>query len=231
MPEPPGAMELPAAEAVAEAAVDAAGARANPARRHADAFSLVDRRLFAGELQRAVLECDRVAEAWASDREIVERANKLKSWIPRLGRALDEGHRLYSQGNFEGAVAPLRDARELYRKIGFEGATGDHLDEQLAVATLRAAREALGRNDLSAAAEHYRQAMSLKPSDPRAGQGLEFVHQKAEEVFRKALGDRERAPQLAAEQFQVVLDVLPRTAETWGRAKMNLEEIRMGDRD
>ncbi|MGA9520363.1 MAG: FHA domain-containing protein [Myxococcaceae bacterium] len=218
-----------------EAAAARAEAKAAAARRKAAAekrqdfidaaFENVARKFHAGEFQRAALECDRVVAAHGSDTDIRERARNLKVWIPQFGRALDEGTRKFNQGNMAGAARPLRKARELYRQIGFEGALGSLLDEQLASASLEAARSALARNDLASAASHYREAKALNPNDVRGQQGLDIVYRKAEELYLDAYMIRDREPRAAAEKFRTVMDVLPRTSETWGRAKNVLDNL------
>ncbi len=219
--------EQDAAEARAEAKAAAAQRKAAANRRQAfidSAFSNVARKFHAGEFQRAALECDRVVDQHAGDKDIRERARNLKTWIPQFGRYLDEGTRKFNQGNVAGAASPLRKARELYRKIGFEGALGALLDEQLAAAALESARLALARNDLASAAAHYQEAKVLNPGDARGQQGLDVVYRKAEELYLDAYMIRDRDPREAAKRFRIVVDVLPRTTETWGKASRLLEE-------
>jgi pSer/pThr/pTyr-binding forkhead associated (FHA) protein len=189
------------------------------------AFGQVARKFHAGEFTRAALECDRVVERYGQDAEVQERARNLKKWIPLFARYLNEGTRKFDSNNLEGAAVPLQQARDLYQKIGFQGALGTVLDEQLAAAALAAARAALARNDLAGAARHYRQAQGLGPSDVRPRQGLELVYEKAEQLYLEAYLMRERDPRGARIRFRMVMDVLPRDFETWGRAKMQLEKL------
>jgi hypothetical protein len=190
-----------------------------------DSFSTVETRFSAGDYPRAALECDRIVELNARDPVVLERARNLQRWIPRFAAALDQGTRRYREGNLEAAAAPLVTARSLYQQIGLPGPVGAEIDHQLASAALQAARAALARNQLSVAAENYRQVVALSPSDAQGRQGLEIVYQKAETLYREAYADRERHPRAAAERFQEVMNVLPVGSDTWIRAKAHLESL------
>ncbi|MBX5482533.1 MAG: FHA domain-containing protein [Myxococcaceae bacterium] len=216
------------AEAKDAKAAAAAAARRAKAKRQAyieDAFMGVARKFNQGEYARAALECDRVVALHPGDEEIRRRARDLKKWMPQFGRYLDEGQRKYRQGALESAARPLMRARELYAKIGFEGALGAIIDEQLAGAALAAGKAALQRNDLGSARNSFRLALQLNPGETRAQRGLDTVAEKAEQLYLEGYMIRDREPREAAAKFRAVMDALPTDSPTWEKAKSQLERL------
>ncbi len=65
----------------------------------------------------------------------------------------------------------------------------------------------------------------MKPDDVRGQQGLEVVYGKAEELYLDAYIIRDRDPREATKKMRIVMDVLPRTSETWGKAKTVLDNL------
>jgi tetratricopeptide (TPR) repeat protein len=202
--------------------------RAQDASRRAQmdaALEGVRRRFDTGEWSRAALECDRVVEQHRGDKEMRERALTLKRLIPMFGRQLADAQKKIGTGNLEGAAAPLSKARELLRQIGFGGALGQDIDQQLARASLAAAGSASARGDWATAARHYRQALVLSPGEATAKTGLEGLYRKAEDLYLEAYIIRDRDPRGAGEKFRLVMDILPSEKATWGKARSQLAAL------
>ncbi|MFZ5471041.1 MAG: FHA domain-containing protein [Myxococcota bacterium] len=189
------------------------------------AFAVVARKLHGGEYERAAAECDRVIDAYRGDGEIRARAKRLKALLPAFGRAFEEGHKKFKANQLLSAVRPLRRARELYREIGFHGALGEQVNEELGAAALAAGRDALLRDDLATAAVNYQEAAQLSPDDPRVREGLEKVSAKAEELFQSAYMIRDRDPREAISRFKVVLSATPPGSTYHEKAKTQLAAL------
>ncbi len=213
------------AEAARAAAVRAAKQRQAREQRQAEieeAFRTVARKFHAGEYERAAAECDRVMDAYRGDAEIRERAKLLKKLIPSFGRNFEDGHKKFKANQLAASVRPLRKARELYQQIGFQGALGEQIDEELAAAALAAGRDALARDDLATAAASFRDAARLDPSDPRAKDGLERIAAKADEVYTAGYMIRDRDPREAISKFKLVLQIAPEGSPVYEKAKRQL---------
>ncbi|MHB8872154.1 MAG: FHA domain-containing protein [Myxococcaceae bacterium] len=189
------------------------------------AFVSVARKFHGGEYQRAAAECDRVVDEHRGDAEVRARAKRLQSLIPNFGRNFEEGHKKYKAGQLANSVKPLRRARELYQQIGFPGALGEQIDEELAAAALAAGRAALAHGDLGGAALNFRDASNLDPTDSRAREGLDQVGARAEDLFTEAYMVRDRDPREAIAKFRLVLEVTQPSSTTYQRAKNQLAAL------
>lgn len=215
-------------EALRGAARAAAAKKAREAAREAElqrAFAAVARKFHGGEYLRAAAECDRVVDENPGDPDVRERSKRLRTLIPNFGRNFEEGHKKYKSGQLASSVKPLRRARDLYQQIGFEGALGQQIDEELAGAALAAGRDAMAHGDLASAALNFRDAANLDPSDSRARAGLDQVGARAEDLFTEAYMVRDRDPREAIAKFKLVLEVTQPTSTTHQRAKSQLAAL------
>lgn len=188
----------------------AAAARQAKAQREAfvlAAFSPVQQRFDAGDYARAVLECDRVIEQHAADKEIRERARLLKKLIPQFERVYQDAQRKVSSNALESAARPLRSAADLYRQIGFKGAVGETIRGQLVQSSVVAGKAALARKDLPGAAGFFQEAMRLDPEDPRAREGQAALQSRLEDVYRQAYMQRDRDPERSMETFRMISEL------------------------
>ncbi|EPX58589.1 FHA domain protein [Cystobacter fuscus DSM 2262] len=188
----------------------AAAARQAQAQREAfvlAAFSPVQQRFDAGDYARAVLECDRVIEQHAADKEIRERARLLKKLIPQFARFYEDAQRKVSSNALESAARPLRSAADLYRQIGFKGAVGDTIRGQLVQSSVVAGKAALARKDLPGAAGFFQEAVRLNPEDPRAREGQAALQSRLEDVYRQAYMQRDRDPERSLETFRMISEL------------------------
>ncbi len=198
-------------------------AQASARQREMDAaFENVQRRFDAGEWSRAALECDRVADQHRRDPEIRARAQKLKRLIPQFGRAFTEAQKKVSAGNLQAAAVPLQRARDLWRQLDLQGDLGPQLDAELAQASVAAGAAAGARRDWPSAARHYRQALSLDPTEAKAKEALQKLYSQAEEWYLQGYIIRDRDPRAAADKFRLVMDVLPKDRPTWEKAQTHL---------
>lgn len=171
------------------------------------AFESVQRRFGEGDYARAALECDRVAERHPGDEDIRARAKLLKSLLPAFGKAFEEGHRKFKQGQLGAAARPLKRARDLYAQMGMEGSLGRVLDEELASSAVAAAESALAREDWAGASTFFDEALKLSPGDERAAAGQGQVRRKLEELYLSAYMLAEREPKEALAKLRTVLAV------------------------
>ncbi|WP_157758442.1 FHA domain-containing protein [Cystobacter fuscus] len=188
----------------------AAAARQAQAQREAfvvAALSPVQQRFDAGDYARAVLECDRVIEQYAADKEIRERARLLKKLIPQFARFYEDAQRKVSSNALESAARPLRSAADLYRQIGFKGAVGDTIRGQLVQSSVVAGKAALARNDLPGAAGFFQEAVRINPEDPRARDGQAALQTRLETVYRQAYMQRDRDPERSLETFRMIAEL------------------------
>ncbi|WNG15575.1 FHA domain-containing protein [Cystobacter fuscus] len=188
----------------------AAAARQAQAQREAfvlAAFSPVQQRFDAGDYARAVLECDRVIEQHAADKEIRERARLLKKLIPQFERVYQDAQRKVSSNALESAARPLRSAADLYRQIGFKGAVGETIRGQLVQSSVVAGKAALARKDLPGAAGFFQEATRLNPEDPRAREGQAALQSRLEDVYRQAYMQRDRDPERSMETFRMIAEL------------------------
>ena len=183
-------------------------------------FAAVERKFAGAEWDRAASECPRVIELHQGDKEIVSRAQRLMSLIPNFGRNYEEGTRKFKQGQLAQAAKPLRAAHQLYAQINLrQNPYGAELDQNLAQASLVAGREALLRNDLSTAAQNFRDVVRLDPSEGRGRAGLDETIGKAEELFNDAYTQRTLDPRDAQRKLKVVIEVTPVGSSTHEKAK------------
>jgi tetratricopeptide (TPR) repeat protein len=189
------------------------------------AFGDVERKFHAGDYERAALECDRVVEANRGDKDVRDRARKLKQLIPQFKRNFEDAQRKFKANSLEASVKPLRKAAELYQQIGFGGSMVDTINEQLATAALAAGKAALARNDVGTAGSHYREALRLNPNDTRAQAGLEKLQGKLEELYLQAYIQRDRDPKAAAEKFRTVIEFAPDGSEVRRKAEEHLSQL------
>jgi hypothetical protein len=224
--------ELIAAEAQDEAAQDkalrAAAARRAKEQREAfiaAAFGPVETRFSAGDYSRAALECDRVIDAHRTDKEIRERAKRLKSLIPQFARVYQDAQRKVQSNALESAARPLRTAADLYRQIGFKGPVGDTLNGHLASAALVAGRAALTRNDLATAASFFNEALRLRPEDSKARDGLHALQGKLEALYQQAYIQRDRDPEDSAEKFRLIGQLAAEGSEVKTQAQEQLQAL------
>ncbi len=205
----------------------AAAARQAQAQREAfilTAFSPVQQRFDAGDYSRAVLECDRVIEQHAADKEIRERARLLKKLIPQFARFYEDAQRKVNANALESAARPLRSAADLYRQIGFKGSVGDTLRGQLVQSSVVAGKAALARNDLPAAAGFFREAMRLNPEDPRAREGQAALQTRLEDIYRQAYIQRDRDPERSQEAFRMIAELAAEGSTLKTQAQEKLQE-------
>jgi pSer/pThr/pTyr-binding forkhead associated (FHA) protein/tetratricopeptide (TPR) repeat protein len=191
----------------------------------AEAFSGVERKFENGDYERAVLECDRVIEDNKGDDEIRERAKNLKRLIPQFARSYTDAQRKVQANSMETAVRPLKKSEEIYREIGFKGALLDSIHEQLAEASVRAGKSALGRNDLASAGSHFREALRLNPGDSRAREALSGMQDKVNQLYERAYMEKDRDPRSAAEKFRIVIDTAEEGSELREKAQAQLNEL------
>jgi len=186
------------------------------------AFRPVERKFHAMDFQRAVLECDRVVDAYRGDEDIRSRARTLKTLIPNFARSWEDAQKKVRARAMESALRPLQKAEQLYGQIGLPGSLGDLLHEQLADAQLTGAKAALVRNDLGTANRLYKDALRLAPSDDRARKGVEQVAQKAEDLYTEAYMIRDRDPKQCIAKLKLVVQVAPKGSATHEKAESML---------
>lgn len=204
--------EAAAAEEAREAKID-------------EAFSAVSRKLHAAEYERASAECDRVIEANAEDREIRNRARLIQSLIPSFVRNFEDGHRKFKQGQLIQATRPLRRALDLYKQMGFAGAFGRQISDELAESSRTAGTDALARDDLPGALEAFRDALKLAPDDALAKEGLGRIAARAEQLYNDAYALRDRDPRAAITMFRTIVEVTPAGSVTHEKAKAQLQSM------
>ncbi|MBX7101164.1 MAG: FHA domain-containing protein [Myxococcaceae bacterium] len=197
-----------AAKRNAQAAADAA-AKAKKLEEMQAAFATVQRKFAGGEWARAASECDRVVDANPGDDDIKARARLLQQAIPAFGRAYEEGVKRFREGALPAAAKPLKKAREIYLQLGLPTPYGEELEEKLAQSALSAGKEAMLRDDLSTAAQYYREALKLDPSDGKAKQALDQLADKCDALYEQAYLIRDREPQEALRKFKLVVELTP----------------------
>ncbi len=191
----------------------------------ADAFAAVERKFENGDYERAVLECDRVIEAYPSDTEIQNRARNLKRLIPQFASAYSDAQRKVQARSMETAVRPLRKSEELYRQIGFKGTLLDSIHLQLAEAEVRAGKAAVARNDVASASIHFREALRLNPDNTQVRDALTGLQGMLEDLYKRAYVEKDRDPRSAAEKFRIVIDTAEEASELKKRAQDQLKEL------
>ncbi len=189
------------------------------------AFQGVARKFHAGEFSRATLECDRVTEQFRDDADIRARSTELKKLIPTFARNFEDGQRKFKAGALESSVRPLRRAKEIYKDIGFTGALGTLIDEELASAALAAAKAAHARADYPSAAAGYRETLKLNPSEERAKEGLARLLETADELYGKGYQVRDSDPRAAIVNFKIILEIAPADAAVYHKAKEALASM------
>jgi hypothetical protein len=182
----------------------------------------VARKFHAGEYERAVLECDRVSDQFPLDLDIRGRANELKKLIPSFASSFDDAQQKYRINALQSAVRPLQRAKDLYEQIGFPGALGTRIDEDLASASLASADSAMAKEDLAEAAAHYRDALRLVPSDTRAKEGMERLSRRAEQLFLEASVLQDRDLPVAVTKLKLVMAITPSASPIHKKAKNQL---------
>lgn len=195
----------------------------------ADAFRKVERRFHEGDYARAVLECDRVIDAQPRDREMRERARRLKKLIPSFEQVWVDAQRKVSANSLEAAVRPLRSSLELYKKIGFQGMLRGQIESHLVRALLVAGKEADRRNELVSAAARYREALALRPGEAEAQAGLSRLQGRVESVFMEASKLEQTNPSQAAERYQVVTQVAEQGSDLRLKAEEQLRKLQPQD--
>jgi pSer/pThr/pTyr-binding forkhead associated (FHA) protein len=204
----------------------AAAARQVQAQREAfilAAFNPVQQRFDAGDYSRAVLECDRVIEAYAADKEIRERAQQLKKLIPQFARFYEDAQRKVRSNALESAARPLRSAADFYRQIGFKGSVGDTIRGQLVESSVAAGKGALARNDMVAAAGFFQEAVRLDPDNAKARDGQAALQARLETVYRQAYMQRDRDPERSQETFRMIVRLATEGSEVKTLAEVQLE--------
>ena len=189
------------------------------------AFTSVARKFHAGEYRRAAAECDRVLDEAKSDTEIRARAKQLQALIPAFGTAFEDGHRKFKAGQLVSAVRPLRRARELYFKIGFTGALGAQVDEELAASALAAGKDALDRDDLAAAGPNLLDAVKLDAGDTRAKEALDRFNSKIERLLVEAAQLKSKEPLESIGRYKRVLAATPSNSPAHEKARANLAQL------
>ncbi len=182
-------------------------------------FMGVARKFNAGDFERATLECDRVAEQRSEDPGVRARSLQLRQLIPAFARNFEDGQRKFKAGALGSAIRPLRRAREVYQQIGFTGALGTLIDEELASALLMGGKDQYSRADYVAAAGNFREALKLNPSEERAKEGLQRLAETAEELYAKGYEVRDSDPREARRQLKIILDIAPVDSTVYHRAK------------
>jgi len=190
----------------------------------AAAFKAVDRKLNTGEFDRASLECDRVLEE-TQDPEIRQRAVEVKGLLPAFAHAWEEGQRKYNANALESALPSLQKAHALYQQLGMRGALAGPLDDALMRTLLEGGKSAMLRNDISSAAQLYRQALGLKPGDSSARAGMDRVAQHAEELYTEAYMERERDPRQSLAKMRLVMEVAPKGSAAYENAKAQVAKV------
>ena len=180
-------------------------------------FLAVQRKFQAQDYDRAMLECDRVLEA-SAENDVRTRAEGLKRLIPNFQRNFEDGIRKSQAGAKESALRPLKKAHDLYQQIGLSGGLGSALEELLLDSLLAGARAGIARGDLGSAAIHYREAQKLDPRSEAAATGLKVVVAKAEDLYTQAYMDKEANPQAFNEKMRIILEIVPKTSETYRKA-------------
>jgi pSer/pThr/pTyr-binding forkhead associated (FHA) protein len=190
-----------------------------------DAFRMVEMRFHAGDYERAALECDRVVEVHRSDKEIRERAKRVKQLIPQFARVYKDAQHKVQSNALESAARPLSSSASLYRQMGFKGSLLDSINNQLAVASMVAGKGALARNDLPAAAGHFQEALRLRPEDVRAQEAVAGIEDRLETLYKQAYVQRDRDRDAATEKLQTVMQLAPQGSELRQKAEELLQTL------
>ncbi len=188
-------------------------------------FAGVARKFHAGEYERAAVECDRVADEHRGNEEVRLRAKELKVLIPGFGRNFEDGHRKFRAGQLVSAAKPLKRAKELYEQIGFPGALGSQIDEELLASSIAAGKEALHRDELAVAAGHFRQAAALDAKDARTSEGLERLRERAEKAMEDATAVASSNPRAAMQKLKAVLAAVAPGTPLYRRARAQLDAL------
>jgi pSer/pThr/pTyr-binding forkhead associated (FHA) protein len=192
----------------------------------AEAFRNVERRFHEGDYARSVLECDRVIDAQPRDREMRERARRLKRLIPSFEQVWVDAQRKVAANSLEAAVRPLRSSLELYKQIGFQGMIRGQIESQLVRALVVAGKEADKRNELVTAAARYREALSLRSGEAEAQTGLFRLQGRVESVFMEASKLEQTSPKQATEKYQIVFQVAEPGSDLRLKAEDQLKKLR-----
>jgi hypothetical protein len=188
-----------------------------------NAFRPVERKFHTQDFDRAVLECDRVQDAYRGDDDVRERARILKKLIPNFQRQWEDGQKKVKLRAMESALRPLKKAKELYDEIDLPGSLGDLLHEQLADAEIASAKAAFIRGDLATSAQLYKDALRYFPGDERAEEGLRRLAAKADELYTDAYMIRERDPKKSIETLKLVMQVAPKGSDAYEKAQAQLQ--------
>jgi pSer/pThr/pTyr-binding forkhead associated (FHA) protein len=178
-----------------------------------NAFRVVEMRFHAGDYERAAGECDRVFEAHRNDKEIRERARRVKQLIPQFARVYKDAQHKVQSNALESAARPLSSSANLYRQMGFKGPLLDSINSQLAVCAVVAGKGALSRNDLDAAMGFLQEALRLRPDDVRAQEAMAALEDRLETLYKQAYVQRDRDRDGAIEKLRTLLRLSPQGSE------------------
>lgn len=188
-----------------------------------EAFVVVERKFGSAEWDRSASECARVMDAFATDKDIYQRAKKLQGLIPNFGRNYDEGMKKFRQGTLAQAAKPLRVAHQLYGQMNLRANKyGQELEDKIGAAAIVAGKEALLRDDLVTAWQMFKDASRFDPNDAKARAGLDEVAGKAEDLFQTAYVIRDRDPREAVRKFKIVVQVTDAGSTVHEKAKNQL---------
>ena len=191
-----------------------------------EAFVVVERKFGGGEWDRAASECARVMDAYATDKDIYQRAKKLQGLIPNFGRNYDEGMKKFRQGTLAQAAKPLRTAHQLYGQMQLRANKyGQELEDKIGAAAIVAGKEALLRDDLVTAWQMFKDASRFDPNDAKARAGLDEVAGKAEDLFESAYMIKDRDPREAVRKLKIVVQVTEAGSSVHEKAKNHLAAL------
>jgi hypothetical protein len=215
--------ELESKDAAAAARAAAARLKAKREQEMQEAFVVVERKFAGAEWDRAASECNRVMDAFPSDKDIYGRAKKLQGLIPNFGRNYDEGMKKFRQGAKAQAAKPLRTAYQVFEQIGLRANKfGGELQDKIGEAAVMAGKEALSREDLVTAWQNFKDAAKFDASDAKARAGLDDVNARAEDLFQTAYVIRDRDPREAIRKFKIVVQVTDPGTSVHEKAKNQL---------
>ena len=189
-----------------------------------ETFAGVEKKFYAGDYDRAVIECERVLDEHRLDVEVKARANELRRAIPEFKRAYDEAERKYQAGAIDSAAKPLQLALNLYHRIGFVSPAGATLSQQFTTVLLNTAKASIDRNDLSSSAAAYREVLQLNPAEGRAKEGMLRLSRRAEQLWVEAYMIRDRNPKESAAKLKLIIDITAEDNPTHQKARAQLDK-------
>jgi len=155
-------------------------------------------------------------------------AARLARQLRELDQAFREGLARSESRKPGEALRALESADKLDRSIakGRESRMGKEIRRSLAKVHYSLGAASMGSDDsLPRAAVHLRAAVAADPGNDIAKQQLDQVIARARELYLRAYVAKDSDAETARASFKLVVDILPPSDETAGKAKRWLEKL------